>query len=243
MKKIIPTIILVLCTILFLSCSREYRVKAMWGEGGTAAVSVNGSAPADSLKVHAGDTVTLTAVPDNGHLFREWIVFGIGDEQQLTNTGTGSATFIMPAKDVVAHANFHPDSRIDYYGSWKYKEGNNEEIVTLTEGLFVRELTLEMSPFLITFADTLDNLVWEPIQNQAGDHTSAYPSGYRIFGTVVKASPASTHKLVGRQGEAQPGDTVVVWYYLRNTDKGALMKGNSDSQAHEAAYNPLVKQP
>ena len=243
MKKIILTAILILNTIIFLSCSRDYTVKATYGDGGIAAVSVAGSASADSLKVQAGDTVTLTVTPDDGFLFREWMVFGIGEEQQLTATGPHSATFIMPAKDVLAHANFYPDPRIDYYGSWKYKDGNNEEKITLTENLFARELTLEMSPFLVTFTDTLDNLTWEPIRNPAGEHTTDYPTGYRIFGTVVKTSPASTHKLVGREGEAQPGDTVVVWYYLRSADKRALLKGKSDSEAHEAAYNPLVKQP
>jgi hypothetical protein len=243
MKKIILTLTLILSIAVFLSCSREYTVKVSCGEGGTVAVSTTGIGSTDSLKVHPGDTVTLTVVPDDGFLFREWMIFGIGDEQQLTTTGPHSATFIMPAKDVVAHANFQKDPRTDYYGTWIYKKGYNEEKITLTKGTYVRELTFDINSFLVTFADTLDNLVWEPIRNSAGDHTTDYPTGYRIFGTVVKTSPASTHRLVGEQSEAQPGDTVVVWYYLRNTDKGALMKGKSESQAHEAAYNPLVKQP
>ena len=242
MKKIILTAILILNTAIFLSCTREYTAKATYGDGGIATVCVAGSAPADSLKVLPGDTVTLSVEPDDGFLFREWMIFGAGDEEKLTSTGPHSATFIMPAKDVLAHANFEKDPRLDYYGSWKYKEGNNEEIISLSKNLFARELTLEMSPFLVTFTDTLDNLTWEPIRNSAGDHISDYPTGYRIFGTVVKTSPASTHKLVGREGEAQRGDTVVVWYYLRSADKGALLKGKSDSEAHEAAYNPLVKQ-
>lgn len=74
---------------------------------GTYSISIDsctgGSVKASATKAAAGDTITLTATPDDSYVFGDWYVFNTTNG---TNISVKNNTFTMPAGDVQVSATF-----------------------------------------------------------------------------------------------------------------------------------------
>lgn len=66
----------------------------------------NGTASANPSNAAAGTQITITATPDNGYQFKQWVVISGG--AVLSSTTTNPATFNMPAGNVTIKAEFEP---------------------------------------------------------------------------------------------------------------------------------------
>lgn len=84
----------------------EYSITVSIGEGGNVVTEVEGSAASKAMQ---GESVTLTATPDEGYAFSRWIVES-GDVEVSGNP----ATFTMPAGDVTVKAEFTIDDHTVY---------------------------------------------------------------------------------------------------------------------------------
>ena len=74
----------------------------------------NGRIEADKRKANVGETVTLTAHPDDGYALAEWTVLG-DDYLEVTKTGENTATFVMPATEVHVGATFATKHTVTYF--------------------------------------------------------------------------------------------------------------------------------
>ncbi len=65
-----------------------------------------GSGTAMPSTAAAGDTITLTATPNEGYEFLTWILDGTYDDVNIDDPNSPTTTFTMPAHDVTIQANF-----------------------------------------------------------------------------------------------------------------------------------------
>lgn len=102
MKRLSFLFMAAVCAVLF-SCgededNRAHSVTVFAGYGGAVVT-------ADKEMAVAGETVTITATPSEGFLFKEWKV-RVGNTV-IEKTAPNSATFSMPVEDVVIVATFY----------------------------------------------------------------------------------------------------------------------------------------
>ena len=102
----------------FTMPEKDVTVKAVF-EADTYTVTVqtdgNGTATADKAAYEKGETVTLTATPNNGYHFKEW---------QSTDVTVTDNKFTMPEKDVTVKAIFEADAPTTYTGTGWYLDAD-----------------------------------------------------------------------------------------------------------------------
>lgn len=151
MKKLLT--IGVLCAALFgayimTSCETEpplaieYAVDVTIGQGGSVATEVEGET---ASKAFEGESVTLTATPDEDYEFDKWTVESGGVE-----LSDNPATFSMPAADVSVKAEFREKDKTPY--AIKVIAGENGQATAtvddkpVTEAPQGTEITLTAKP-------------------------------------------------------------------------------------------------
>lgn len=72
----------------------------------------NGTATANPVKAEKGKSITLTATPNNGFIFKQWVVLSGGIS--IANTTANPTAFIMPADNVSIKAEFNSSSSPSY---------------------------------------------------------------------------------------------------------------------------------
>jgi hypothetical protein len=101
-------------TGIFVMPSRNVAVTATFepAPAGSFSVTVtsmgNGAATASSTVSKAGNTITLTATPGSGQRFKQWTVTRQNGNAIVLTSANTTATFVMPAYDVTATAEFEP---------------------------------------------------------------------------------------------------------------------------------------
>lgn len=103
MKKLF-TLTLSVLIAAFVSCSDDDETNDLLTYSVTVTSGGHGTASADLSKAEPGETVTLTAVPDEGYVFASWFVES-GDVT-LSGLTENPATFIMSRADVKIVASF-----------------------------------------------------------------------------------------------------------------------------------------
>lgn len=109
----------------------------------------NGSVICEPSNASAGETVTLTAVPDPGFALSSLAVRdNAGNEVPLTSTGANTHTFTMPSSAVSVSAEFL-DTEIQFYdvspGAWYYEPVKWALGEGITKGVSKREFAPDQS--------------------------------------------------------------------------------------------------
>jgi Fibrobacter succinogenes major domain (Fib_succ_major). len=87
---------------LFVACNDDDE-QAVYSI--TVTAGANGTAAADRAEAFEGETVTLTATPDEGFLFAQWVVESTS-VTFLPEAESNPATFTMPASNISIEAEF-----------------------------------------------------------------------------------------------------------------------------------------
>ncbi|MBR6159150.1 MAG: hypothetical protein IKQ40_02520, partial [Lachnospiraceae bacterium] len=95
----------------YASAPFQITVPALTKKAVTVTYGGNGSASADKATAAEGQTVTLTANPDEGYGLKEWTVTPAGAVTIVTNED-GSSSFVMGNTDVTINAVFAPKSSV-----------------------------------------------------------------------------------------------------------------------------------
>ena len=143
MKKLTACLFAALMAVTFIACDTAVTGGSPSGNGNgsgtttTYAITLagnieHGTVRSDKVRAAQGDTVTLTATPQDGYQFGEW---NVTDSDGTAITVTGGA-FTMPAKDVTVSATFTqraPDTySISITGG--SATNNNQTVASITAG-------------------------------------------------------------------------------------------------------------
>ncbi len=150
----------------------KYTITVSYSSGGTA------SADVESAKV--GETVTLTADPDPGHMVIEWSV--ISGRASIADQGSNTATFKMPSEDITIMAEFGHYPPTDFSNKLS---GVNREIYSIMRDAYywndavrtassVPANNLSPSQFL---SGLIEGLRWEDVQDTSNGENPATIDG------------------------------------------------------------------
>lgn len=108
MKKL-SLLLLAIATLTFVACDKNGDSDKKEETTPKYAITVvnigNGLVLSDVANAEVGTTVTLTATPADGYVFRQWVAIS-GDVTILPDATTNPATFTMPAGEVCIKAEF-----------------------------------------------------------------------------------------------------------------------------------------
>ena len=245
--KITATIILLVSVLT--SCSQEFVVVVTSGTGGTATATIFGEGnPVKTLNAIPGDTIILSAVPNDRYVFGEWIYDDTTGLQVVSGLKVVSVrnhvAFVMPKRNITINAEFR-DPQPYYYDDW-FRFNNTQGI---KHNIRIKPDTIStvvtnISGNSLSYVFYCANLTWEMVPNTEGDHVADFPMGYKVIGTVYAKTPSLSINVARLDGSTtnnpKVGETVVQWFYIHQDDKNLLMTGNPNSSAHEAMYGPYM---
>lgn len=159
----------------------------------------HGSIEADKEFASAGETVTITATPDDGYELGAWVVED-EDEIPVAVTGTNPATFEMPAKDVLVSATFTAKETYDITKVVSPENtGTIETDATAWEGKTVLVLVEPETGYSLTnivVGKTADLTVTTAI---TGNVTDGYTFTMPAYPVTVTATFAAADVLTGSE--------------------------------------------